>query len=227
MSRTSRVRLILLLTFCLVVGCGGGASDSDREGNAGKDPGTTQRESPQRETALVTVPEGTVFVIALDQGLSSKTNSRGDPVQAHAVSAIRSEGQVVVEEGAKVRGVVTEVEGSDRIKGRAFVALNFTSVETVDGPRNVETTMVDGTLEAKGTKKRDAAIIVGGAAAGAVIGEILGDAKLGAIIGGAAGTGVVLATKGAELEVEPGTTLNLKLLKPLEVTVTKGYASAH
>jgi len=87
--------------------------------------------------------------------------------------------------------------------------------------------MVDGTLEAKGTKKRDAAIIVGGAAAGAVIGEILGDAKLGAIIGGAAGTGVVLATKGAELEVEPGTTLNLKLLKPLEVTVTKGYASAH
>ena len=80
MSRTSRVRLILLLTFCLVVGCGGGASDSDRE--PGGNQGTTQRESPQRETAKVTVPEGTVFVIALDQSLSSKTSSRGEPVQA-------------------------------------------------------------------------------------------------------------------------------------------------
>jgi hypothetical protein len=168
-----------------------------------------------------------VFAIALDQSLSSKTNSAGDPVQAHVVNAVQSGGEVVIEDGAKIRGVVTEVDDSDRVKGRAFVALNFTSVETVAGPRHVETTMVDGTLEAKGTKKRDAAIIVGGAAAGAVIGEILGDSPtLGAIIGGAAGTGVVLATKGAELEVEPGTTLNLKLLKPLEVTVTKGYASA-
>jgi hypothetical protein len=172
------------------------------------------------------VPAGTVFVVALDQGLSSQTNSPGDPVQAHVVNEIMSEGEVVVPEGAAARGVVSEVDDSDRIKGRAYLVLDFRSLETVEGSRNVQTTMVDGSLQAPGTKKRDAAIIVGGAAAGAVIGEILGDAKVGAILGGAAGTGVVLATKGKELTVEPGTQLSLKLVEPIEITVTKGVAEA-
>jgi hypothetical protein len=87
--------------------------------------------------------------------------------------------------------------------------------------RSAQTAMVEGSLKAPGTKARDVATIVGGAAAGAVLGEILGDAKLGAIIGAAAGTGVVLATKGKEIELAPGYQLDLMLVQPLTVKMRR------
>ena len=53
------------------------------------------------------------------------------------------------------------VEGSGRVSGRAIIGLNFTSIETVNGTERIQTTMVDGTLRAPGTKKRDVVTIVG------------------------------------------------------------------
>jgi hypothetical protein len=174
------------------------------------------------ETTQVVVPAGTTFTIALDQALSSRTSSPGDPVKAHVVGGIRSEGTQVVADGAAARGVVAEVEGSGRVSGRAFLAMNITSLETVEGNEDVQTAMVEGKVRAEGTKKRDVATIVGGTAAGAVLGEILGDeAKLGAIIGAAAGTGVVLATKGKELTLDPGTQIDLKLVNPITISVSR------
>jgi hypothetical protein len=61
-----------------------------------------------------------------------------------------------------------------------------------------------------------------GAGAGAVIGGILGGgdgAAKGAAIGGGAGTGVVLATRGKEVRLEPGTSVTTSLKTPLTVRV--------
>jgi hypothetical protein len=198
-------------------GGGGSAARRDRE--------PAPREPEPARTAQVVVPNGTTFTISLDQPLSSKTSSPGQPVRAHLVSPLRSEGVTVASDGATVQGVVAEVEGSGRVSGRAIIGLNFTSIETVNGTERIQTTMVDGTLRAPGTKKRDVVTIVGGTAAGAVVGKILGDTKLGAIIGAAAGTGVVLATKGEELELEPGYQLDLQLVQPLTVTVPERMLS--
>jgi Tfp pilus assembly protein PilF len=182
----------------------------------------TQAPAPQTVTARVAAPAGTVMTIALDEPISSATAQVGQEVRAHVVGDVTVGQETLVRNGAAVKGKVTEAESSGRVKGRATLALGFTSVETTDGWRDIEAHMVDGTLKAPGTKKRDAATIGIGAAAGAVLGEILGDkAKTGAIIGGAAGTAVVLSTKGKEVELEPGTQLGLELDQELAVTITK------
>jgi hypothetical protein len=127
---------------------------------------------------------------------------------------------VVVADGARIQGRITEVERSGRVKGRARLGIDFQRLETVAGWRDVEVSLIEGTLEAEGTKKRDAAKIGIGAVAGAVLGEVIGDnAAAGAAIGGAAGTAVVLATKGKEIELATGTRLDLALDAPLTVVV--------
>jgi hypothetical protein len=73
---------------------------------------------------------------------------------------------------------------------------------------------------AKDNKKRDAAIIGGGAGVGAVIGAIAGGGKgaaTGAAIGGGAGTGTVLATRGDDLHYPPESRLNFVLSKPVDL----------
>lgn len=172
------------------------------------------------KTAHVVLTPGTTFTVALEHGLSSESNSPGDPVRGRVVGDIHSDGKLVVRDGAEARGVVSAAQSSGRVKGRANLAVKITSIETIDGRKDVTGTLLSGTLVAPGTKKRDAATIAGGTAAGAVLGEIIGDKPgLGAVIGGAAGTGVVLATKGKEVTLPAGTRLKFKLQTPLEADV--------
>jgi Flp pilus assembly protein TadD len=168
----------------------------------------------------LSVPPGTVLQIALGQPLSTTTARFGQEVTAHVVGGVTAGDQVVVADGARIQGRITEVERSGRVKGRARLGIDFQRLETVAGWRDVEVSLIDGTLEAEGTKKRDAAKIGIGAVAGAVLGEVIGDnAAAGAAIGGAAGTAVVLATKGKEIELATGTRLDLALDAPLTVVV--------
>jgi hypothetical protein len=77
---------------------------------------------------------------------------------------------------------------------------------------------------ASATKGEDAAKIGIGAGAGAVIGGILGGKKgaaEGAAVGGGAGTGLVLATKGKEVQLPSGTDVSIQLAAPLTVRVSK------
>jgi len=172
------------------------------------------------KTVDVTLPAGTTFTVALNHALSSENNSPGDPVRARVVGDIHRDGNLVVRDGAEARGQVSVAEGSGRVKGRARLAVKLTSIATVDGVKDVESTMLAGVLVAPGTKKRDAATIAGGTAAGAVLGEIIGDKPgLGAVIGGTAGTGVVLATKGKEVNLPAGARLKFKTQSPLEAEV--------
>ena len=73
---------------------------------------------------------------------------------------------------------------------------------------------------AESTKKRDAAIIGGGAGIGAAIGAIAGGGKgavIGAAVGGGAGTGTVLATKGKEIHYAPETRIPFTLSTAIEI----------
>jgi hypothetical protein len=66
---------------------------------------------------------------------------------------------------------------------------------------------------------RDADIIACGAGAGAVIGAIamVRGAGIGAVTGGGVGTGVVLATKGKEIQYGLETRLNFILVNSVEI----------
>jgi len=166
-----------------------------------------------------TIPEGTKLRVALIDNVSSDKNRSGDQFQASLVEPVVVDGKTVLEKGTHVRGRVLEAKESGRVKGRATVELTLTQVVLKDGKTfNVSTKPY--TAVAAATKKRDAAMIGGGAGLGAAIGALAGGGKgalVGAAVGGGAGTGAVLATKGKEIRYAPETRLLFTLASPVEI----------
>jgi hypothetical protein len=168
----------------------------------------------------LTIPAGTTLRLALQTGVSSKHSSVEDRVNATLRRALVVNGVAVVPAGAAVSGYVTEATRSGRVKGRARVAVRFTSLRASDGEHDIRTATIS--RQAPGTKKKDAVKIGVGAGAGAVVGAIAGGKKgaaIGSAVGGAGGTGVVLATRGDEVALGPGTVVTTRLTAPLDVRV--------
>jgi len=186
-------------------------------------------EAPKRAAAAapkapaarsVTLPAGTELALDLATGVASDTSKLEDPVRATLREDVRVNGKTVLPAGTELSGTVTDVERSGRVKGRAKVAYQFSSLRMAGQSYSMETTPISH--EAESSKGADAAKIGVGAGAGAVIGGILGGgdgAAKGAAIGGAAGTGTVLATRGKEVRLEPGTSVTTSLKAPLTVRV--------
>jgi hypothetical protein len=168
----------------------------------------------------VTIPAGTVLPVELETAVSSESSNVEDAVRARLRQAVTIDGLDAVPAGSTLSGVVTAVRRSGRVKGRAHVALRFSSLNAHDERMNVRTGVIARTAPA--TKKADATKIGIGAGAGAVIGGIVGGgggAAKGAAIGGAGGTGVVLATRGQEVTLPAGANLSVKLVEPITVRV--------
>jgi hypothetical protein len=166
-----------------------------------------------------TVPEGTTLSLTLATPISSETSRVEDPVEATLAQAVSVGSTEVLPAGSSVRGVVSAVEGSGKVKGLASITLHFTSVAA--GPEHHD---IDATYSetAAATKGEDATKIGIGAGAGAAIGGLLGGksgAATGAAIGGGAGTAAVLATTGKEVERRAGATLTVTLNKSVDVRV--------
>ncbi len=150
----------------------------------------------------VTVPEGTQLSVRLNQAYSTKTTTVGEPVQASLASDLVVDGRLVANAGATLNGSVTEVvSGSQKIGAVPALKIGFTQLVLADGT----TATINARVAQKGQseKGRDTAKIVGGAAAGAIIGHQINDDK-GSLIGGVVGaTGGAVAAKktGTELEI--------------------------
>jgi len=160
----------------------------------------------------VVLEEGTALLMKLETTVSTATAKAGDVLTAKLLEPVRQGERVLVPEGAEVRGKVVTAVRSGKTKGRARLVFDFDRL-TVDGrAQEIATSSID--ITAENSKKRDAAIIGGGAGAGAIIGGIAKGGKgaaVGAIIGGAAGGGAVLATRGKEVVLEAGTHVQVKL----------------
>jgi hypothetical protein len=172
----------------------------------------------------VTIPAGTVMAVQLRTSLSSAKNHVEDPVQGALTRGVHVGGAEALPAGTLVTGHVTDVERSGRVKGRARIAFRFTQVDAPGegGRQSMRTDTI--AREADATKKKDAAKIGGAAAGGAIIGGIIGGgggAAKGAAIGGAAGTGVVVSTRGDEVAVASGTSVSVKLLEPVTLRLKR------
>jgi len=168
----------------------------------------------------VTLPAGTELPLKLESALASDTSAVEDPVRASLRHSIVVDEVTVLPAGTNLRGVVTGVQRSAKVKGRASLAFRFTSLAVDDESYDIRTSSV--AREAAGTKKKDATKIGIGAGAGAIIGGIAGGGKgaaIGTAIGGGAGTGMVLATRGEEVRLAAGTPVTVKLSEALTVRV--------
>ena len=173
-------------------------TDRNRE----RDPwATTGDPGPRREE----IPAGTALTLVLETPLSSATSREGEAVTARIERALSEDGRVVLPGGSVLRGRVTEVDPSGRVHGRAHLAVKWDQITVRGVTRSIQTS--DVAMTAEGNHGRDAKIIGGGTAAGAIIGGIVNGgsgAKKGAIIGAGAGTGAVLINKGSEVEMPSG-----------------------
>jgi hypothetical protein len=145
---------------------------------------------------------------------SSDKSQQGDPVVAKLATPVKEADRVVLPAGTELRGEVLVAQGSGRVKGRARLAIGFMKIVVGAKTYEIQTSAIDATAAPQ--KGRDAKIIGGGVAAGALIGAIAGGgsgAAKGAAIGGAAGGGTVLATKGKEVVFTAGSRHTVTLKK--------------
>jgi hypothetical protein len=167
-----------------------------------------------------TLLAGMTLPLELKSAVASDASEVEDIVRATLRQPVAIDGHQVLPAGTELTGTVIGAERAGRVKGRARVAIQFTSLR-YDGERlPVQTEPIEQMAEA--TKGEDATKVGVGAGAGAVIGGLLGGksgALKGAAIGGAAGTGAVMATRGKEVRLEPGTELPATLTAPLSVRV--------
>jgi len=171
------------------------------------------------EERTVTLPAGTVLPVTLETGVGSDISRVEQPVEGRLRRAVTRDGIEVLPAGTELKGHVTAARRPGRVKGRGYVAMRFTEIDT-PVPEHLASAQVSRL--APPTKGKDAIEILAPAAAGAVIGGLAGGksgAATGAVIGGAAGTGYVLSTRGKDVRVNRGAPLSVRLTAPLTVRV--------
>lgn len=170
---------------------------------------------------MVSVPAETTLKITLLDSVASDTSAVEDRVAGRLANDVTVAGETVIPAGSRLGGVVTYVQESAKVKGRAALTVRFRTLTI--GSRTYDLVAEPVRREAAGTKARDARDIGIGAGAGAVIGGLIGGRKgagIGAAVGGAGGAGKVLASRGEEVRVPSGTVLSTRLESPLTVEIS-------
>jgi hypothetical protein len=164
----------------------------------------------------VTLPVGTVVAIRLQNSISSATASPGESFDAVLDEPLVVKGETVAPRGAEVKGRVVEAKSSGRLHDSGYLRLTLVSITIHGKALPIETS----SLFAKGANhnKRNAALIGGGAGAGALIGGLAGGGKgalIGGLVGAGAGTGGAYATGKKDVVFGAERRLSFRLTQPL------------
>ena len=164
----------------------------------------------------INVPAGTPVSIRLQSGISSASSRTGDEFSAVLDEPIVGNGQTVAPRGAAVRGRVLAARSSGRLHNSGYLRLSLVSVEINGKAVPVHTSSVFAMGGAH--KKRNLALIGGGAGAGAVIGAIAAGPKgalIGSAVGAGAGTAGAAATGKKDVSFAPERRLTFRLTQSL------------
>ncbi len=184
----------------------------------------------QQSSEPIVVPAGTVIPIRLTSKVTTKHAKDGDGVYGKTAFPITVNNKIVIPEGSNVRGKITQIRQPGRVKGKAALSLSFQTLVLPDGTTLPIYSSLGGlggaaertgeaTVQGDSSKGEDAKTVGTTAAQGALIGVIADRGKGAAIgggIGGAAGAAAVLLSRGKDVVLEPGTTIEIVLDRPLE-----------
>jgi len=178
-------------------------------------------------SAASEIPQGSHVALRLVNSISTRTAKEGDYVYMKTATPIAADGSIVIPEGSFVQAVVTHSVRSGRIKGRAELAIRIETL-TLPSGKVIKTTPHLASLDSGGTDQKvkkenqieqgsshgaDAVTVGRMAGAGAAIGGIADRSWKGAGIGGGAGSAVglaeVLLTRGKEVELHQGSTIDV------------------
>jgi hypothetical protein len=197
-------------------------SGSPDNAGAGPDRGRPDRGRGER----FTVPNNTRITAVLTTALSTRADSATNRFSME----VRSPGQY---RGAVIEGIVSNVESSGRVTGRAELTLNFDRIRLRDGSSydfrgNIESIRTpdgkevklenEGTIKDEGSQTTRTVTRSGiGAALGAIIGAVAGGgsgAAIGAAVGAGAGAGTVLIQGRDNLDLPSGTEIIVRSSAP-------------
>src|SRR3990172_6602411 len=134
-----------------------------------------------------TASGGTEIKVRLLDKLDTGETQPGQEFTATVAEPVRSGGRTLLARGTTVKGRVTDVVSSGRLKRPASITLELTKI----GGTGLQAEALQ--LNGKSHAVRNVALIGGGAAAGAILGGVAGGGK-GAVIGTAVGAGAGTAT---------------------------------
>jgi hypothetical protein len=211
----------VLSAAMVVSGCSGAGGDASTSA-------ATKADTPSRAAERfkeITIPRGTTLTFALDDSVGSATSHVDERVRGHLTRAVVIDSEPIVPVGSEVSGAVIEATPSHRVKGRAQVGIRLDKLREGSETYSIATPAIIRT--APGQMKKDTAKVAIPAAAGAVLGGVLGGGKgavIGGAVGGGAGAGYVMSQHGPEVVLGAGTTLTAKLLEAITVRVRESQS---
>lgn len=186
---------------------------------AGAVPATPKPEPPPAPRLReVTIPAGTSLNVTVLSTLASNTSKVEDPVHGALAEPLVVSGRTTLPKGTEINGTVLEVKESGRVKGKASIVFRFERLLFDGETYRIQTARI--AREAGQNKGDDVKKGGLGAGVGAVVGGIAGGGTGAAIGAVAGGTTTVLATKGREVEIPPGTVVAALVQSALTVRVS-------
>jgi type IV secretory pathway VirB10-like protein len=186
---------------------------------------------PREVQQPLVVPAGTVIPVTLISRVNSKNARDGDGIYGKTAFPITIDNTIVIPEGSHVRGKITAVKRPGRVTGKAELTLSFQTLilpsgttipiySSLGGAGGSGKRKGEATVQGDASKREDAQTIGATATNGALIGVIADNgrgAAIGAAGGATVGTAAVLITRGKDLVLEPGTTIEIVLDRPIEL----------
>jgi hypothetical protein len=200
-------------------------------------PAATQPLPAQKKTYIV--PAGTKVLLQLRSSINTRSAHPGDGVYLASTFPVVVGNRVMIPAGVYVQGVVDRVVRAGRMKGKAQLDMHFTSIIFPNGtvaeipgvvnslPGARKQSVKDdgeGTIQQDSDKGRKAGEVAKIAIpTGATIGSIGGLESGHPLAGGIEGVGAGLAaaglvslfTRGADVNIESGTQIEMVLQRPL------------
>ena len=184
---------------------------------------------------------GTRILLSLVNSVNTKHASPGDRIYLQTSYPVFSNGRLVIPPGSYVAGTVIDAHRAGRVKGKSALEIRFDSLTLPNGvtrdfrarPGSVETKgnldRAEGKIQGEGNKGGDARTVGETTAAGASVGGLAGAAAghlgmgagIGAAAGAAAGLAGVLASRGPDVIMPRGTSMEMVLDRELRYTAAE------
>jgi hypothetical protein len=211
---------------------------SSQESGTGTSTASDSSTAPQPAKKTYTVPAGTKVLLQLRSSVNTKSARAGDGVYLSSTFPVVVGNRVLIPAGVFVQGVVDRVARAGHVKGKAQLDMHFTSmifpngtvveipgvVNGLPGASKQQVKNGEGTIEQDKDKTRNAgktaevAIPTGG-----TIGSVAGLGSGHPLAGGFGGVGAGLAavglvslfTRGADVNIEAGSQVEMVFQRPM------------